>query len=215
MADAKPQAEPSMEEILASIRRIISEDAPAEAEPQTGKTVSAPPAAAAAPAPAKPAPRPAPVAETRIEEQEEEDEVLDLTEKVSDDGTVVNLRSAKPAPAAPPVPEEIELQDATEIAATPEPQPAPQPAPRAPAPASDLVSAAAAEAATASFAALARAVDNQPTGSPISVGGRTLEDIVKEMVRPMIRDWLDVNLPSLVERLVRREIERIAHRGQD
>ena len=39
---------------------------------------------------------------------------------------------------------------------------------------------------------------------------RTLEDLVREMLRPMLKTWLDDNLPSMVERLVRAEIERVA-----
>ncbi|MFG1370763.1 DUF2497 domain-containing protein [Xanthobacter oligotrophicus] len=41
---------------------------------------------------------------------------------------------------------------------------------------------------------------------------RTIEDLVKEILRPMLKDWLDQNLPSIVERLVRAEIERVARR---
>ena len=40
--------------------------------------------------------------------------------------------------------------------------------------------------------------------------GRTLEDLVKEMLRPMLKTWLDDNLPTIVERLVRVEIERVS-----
>jgi len=39
---------------------------------------------------------------------------------------------------------------------------------------------------------------------------RTLQDLVQEMLRPMLKSWLDDNLPTLVERLVRVEIERVA-----
>ena len=39
---------------------------------------------------------------------------------------------------------------------------------------------------------------------------RTLEDLVKEMLRPMLKGWLDDNLPSMVERIVRAEIERVS-----
>lgn len=39
---------------------------------------------------------------------------------------------------------------------------------------------------------------------------RTLEDLVKDMMRPMLQSWLDANLPSIVERMVREEIERVA-----
>ena len=44
---------------------------------------------------------------------------------------------------------------------------------------------------------------------------RTLEDLVKEIMRPMIKEWLDSNLPPLVERLVGREIDRLARRAED
>jgi len=43
---------------------------------------------------------------------------------------------------------------------------------------------------------------------------RTLEDLVREMLRPMLKAWLDDNLPGLVERLVRAEIERVS-RGRN
>jgi uncharacterized protein len=39
---------------------------------------------------------------------------------------------------------------------------------------------------------------------------RTLQDLVQEMLRPMLKSWLDDNLPAVVERLVRAEIERVA-----
>jgi cell pole-organizing protein PopZ len=44
----------------------------------------------------------------------------------------------------------------------------------------------------------------------LAENARTLEDIVKEMMRPMLKQWLEENLPGLVERLVRAEIERVA-----
>ena len=52
-------------------------------------------------------------------------------------------------------------------------------------------------------------------GTPLGEGNRTFEDMVKEVMTPMIRQWLDGNLPGLVERLVRREVERIARRAED
>jgi cell pole-organizing protein PopZ len=48
----------------------------------------------------------------------------------------------------------------------------------------------------------------------LSDNARTLEDIVKEMMRPMLRGWLEENLPGLVERIVRAEIERVARGGR-
>jgi cell pole-organizing protein PopZ len=43
---------------------------------------------------------------------------------------------------------------------------------------------------------------------------RTLEDLVREMLRPLLKSWLDDNLPGLVERVVRAEIERVS-RGRN
>jgi cell pole-organizing protein PopZ len=53
-----------------------------------------------------------------------------------------------------------------------------------------------------SFGELAAAFDG--------IQNRSLEDLAQEMLRPMLQDWLDDNLPTLVERLVREEIERVA-----
>ncbi len=44
----------------------------------------------------------------------------------------------------------------------------------------------------------------------LSQNARTLDDLVKDMLRPMLKSWLDDNLPGLVERLVRAEIERVS-----
>ena len=188
MNEPKPQTEPSMEEILASIRRIISEDSPAEessdeAEPQ---------AEAAA-----------------------DGDVLELTEVVDE----------PPAEEAGPEPEpeteasaEPEPEPETEAAAEPEPEPEPEPAP---APVrevaeTELVSAATATSASGTLAALVAAADPADrAGTPLGEGNRTFEDMVKEVMTPMIRQWLDGNLPGLVERLVRREVERIARRAED
>ncbi|MDX3925435.1 MAG: DUF2497 domain-containing protein [Shinella sp.] len=69
-------------------------------------------------------------------------------------------------------------------------------------PSSGLVSAAVSERVAQSFGALAEAMDAGPR--------RSFDEIAEEMLRPMLRDWLDDNLPTLVERLVREEIERVA-----
>jgi cell pole-organizing protein PopZ len=47
----------------------------------------------------------------------------------------------------------------------------------------------------------------------LSQNPRTLEDLVREMLKPMLKAWLDANLPDMVERLVRAEIERLSRRG--
>jgi cell pole-organizing protein PopZ len=62
---------------------------------------------------------------------------------------------------------------------------------------------------------LARAVEEArppvaaPDPGPTVGGNRTLEDIVKEMLRPMLQEWIDKNLPQLVERAVDREVQRL------
>ena len=184
MNEPKPQQEPSMEEILASIRRIISEDgAPGESSDGRGGPAVAVAAAGS------------------------EDDVLELTNIVED------------APATAPDPEpEPEPEEEAAVEAEAEPEEAPEPEPAAPLPVaeSELLSAAPATSATGALAALVAAADPLDRGG-ITLGeeNRTFEDMVKEVMRPMIREWLDANLPKLVERLVRREIERIARRAED
>lgn len=191
MSEPKPQQEPSMEEILASIRRIISEDGAspgAEAKP-------------AAPAVAEP-----PKAD-----------VLELTEVVEETPEA----EPEPAPVEEASPEqEIELRDEEPPPEQPEmrvvpppPQAEPQPAPRQAIDSAGLIGPAAAAAATSALTSLVQAVDRG--GTPIGHGNRTIEDLVKEVMRPMIKDWLDANLPRLVERLVRKEIERLSHNAEE
>ena len=66
-----------------------------------------------------------------------------------------------------------------------------------------------------SLSALAAAVDTHRRAVDPSIGPRTIEDLVKEVMRPMIKDWLDANLPTLVERMVGREIERLTREAED
>ncbi|MGZ6011854.1 MAG: DUF2497 domain-containing protein [Caulobacteraceae bacterium] len=174
-----------MEEILASIRRIISEDdAPAEGE----ATAEAGPAAA--PPPAEPEALPdfdIPVAEPPSLETGEE--VLELTDRVDE-----------------PV-EPIEPMDMGDLEVV-----APPAAARSELPDDDfpplgdsehLVGDPAAWSAASSFERLER-------GILMPAAGRTLEDVVRELLRPMMSAWLDENLPSIVEHQVAAELERIA-----
>lgn len=189
MTDQSAQ-EPTMEEILASIRRIISEDdAPAEAP--AGEE-SAP---AAEPEP-EPAPSPALMDETPSVQAEEE--VLELTERAEPEQIGdLDVAEAQPFPAAEP-----------------EPEPAPQPAPAA-SPYDSLVGDSAAASAASAFAGLAATFQKPETpaarGPDLNfASGSTVEAMVAEMLRPMLKDWLDANLPSIVEAQVRKEVERIA-----
>ena len=75
---------------------------------------------------------------------------------------------------------------------------APEPSPES------LLSARTAEASRSPLDALSRLVVK-----PEVTGSDTLEGVVREMLRPMLRDWLDANLPTMVEAMVAREIDRI------
>ena len=183
MTDTSAQ-EPTMEEILASIRRIISEDdAPAPA-PE--------PAAAAEPAPLpvaapQPAPAPAPVAE----------DILELTEPVP------APVAAAPAPAPAPAPlssdyDDIEIMP-RETARRPEPAYEPSTSE------DSLLSQTVAESAAGHFGSLAQTVF-------MPGEGRTLEDVVKDLLRPLLKEWLDTHLSAIVEAKVQSEVERISRR---
>jgi cell pole-organizing protein PopZ len=82
-----------------------------------------------------------------------------------------------------------------------------------------LVEAGTAGLAASAFDRLSQAVQEavpQPTasdpGPSVGPNGRNLEDIVKELLRPMLKEWLDKNLPTMVERFVEREIVRLTRR---
>ncbi len=170
MENAQP--EPSMEEILASIRRIISEDeddgAPAAAKAPAARAETAPkPELTLRP----PAPQPSaplqPVAARQVEEPARQ------MRPGSDD-----IEAEKKDMAA------SMIDDAEE----------------------EILDHTAAAAATQAFRNLSQSVR-------ISDGpGRTLEDLVIEMLRPMVKDWLDANLPAIVEEKVEEEVQRVARR---
>jgi hypothetical protein len=244
-----------MEEILASIRRIIADDeakppaaekpASAAAPTKPEKPVAAPAAKApamnvpptaipapqaavakAAPPPAKPAPPPPapPPAPAASNSQDDIDALLNGLDETT---TAEEIR-----PAAP----EADVFELTDDMAVAEPEP-PQPSFRMVEPPDDLEFA---------ESAAARALHRQPAFEPASLessppprpilshstvsavesafnslahtvlsnNARTLEDLVKEMLRPMLKSWLDDNLPGLVERIVKAEIERVSRGRQ-
>ena len=195
MTDTTAQ-EPTMEEILASIRRIISEDdapaetAAAEPEPEANPVFSPEPVEAAA------EPAPEPVDETpAVEEPAVEEDVLELTDVYE----------------APPAAEAI--GDLDVFTAEPEPAASPHSAPAYDA----LVGESAAASAASAFAGFASSLkkpEPAPTRAPVSdmafMSGATVEGMVAEMLKPMLKDWLDANLPGIVQTAVKAEVERIA-----
>jgi cell pole-organizing protein PopZ len=81
--------------------------------------------------------------------------------------------------------------------------------------ADELVSSASADATRQSLEALSAAVTSPaPAAAPAALpaGGRTMEEVVMEALRPMLKQWLDTNLPGMVEAMVAKEISRITGR---
>lgn len=257
MSKDSEKSEPSMDDILASIRRIIDEDGT-----KTRKPAGAPAGKTAA-------------------------DILELTEMVNEDGSVTSLqrpsapsdaapkpidddeppiyadreerglpafgapepvrpapavepkpvppKTVEPPPPAAPPPPPASAAPPVAPAAAPPPRIMPNPStggisltpvntppqqPAASSPQSGLVSGQTANAAAAAFDRLAQAALQQqppqaaaaPRPPSPTVGGRALEDMVAEMLRPMLKQWLDANLPSIVERLVQLEIQKMTKR---
>lgn len=232
MSRAEQANEPTMEEILASIRRIISDDdqeshAAAAAAGEGGVAAGADKAVEAPGSDMEMAeeegamtagnPAEAEMAAMAAEADLDEPEVLELTEEVTE-----------PEPAATGEAEaEIDAEAEAEYQA------------RAEEAAADVVFLEKTEeemdaefnAAGAGTEAAAQAADaGRPSGGllssqadssiasafsslenfVLSTHSRTLEDLVQDMLKPMLKEWLDTNLPPLVERLVREEIERVS-----
>ncbi|MBP7722750.1 MAG: DUF2497 domain-containing protein [Alphaproteobacteria bacterium] len=183
--------DPSIEEILDSIRQIISDDdegAPAQEAP-------APPA----------------------------DDVIELTEKapVKAEEIVVDMQEleealAEPEPAAPPP------AAAAPPAPPPPPKPEPKPEPKDEWPPKDAEPVDKNKDITDDLSTiLTRNAEDSVMGAfteltkraSIDKGeGHTVEDVVREELKPMLKQWLDKHLPSMVERLLQKEMERISKR---
>ncbi len=80
-----------------------------------------------------------------------------------------------------------------------------------------LVSAVAAAASAQAFADLTQAVEQEEADArclPLRPGGETIEDMVRAMLKPILQEWLDTNLPNIVERLVEEEVRRLSRAGR-
>jgi len=171
--------DPSMEDILASIRRILNEDeapksAPEPEEPHVGNSGVL---------------------------------VLDSSMMVPETASNPPPPKAEPKPPAP-----LEAQPTPQATVEHPPLPDPEPPPVPPQPQStSLVAPAAAAAAAASVEALIRSLASERS-TAVQRGGPTIEDLVRVEIRPLLKDWLDIHLPPMVERLVRAEIERVVSR---
>jgi cell pole-organizing protein PopZ len=215
---AKAQ-EPSMEEILASIRRIIADDD--TAKPASPPAAAAPPARPAAlpprnpipPSPQAAAPRPVDPPPSNVMDQRGIDAMLashDEPPAQAEDVLELTEQMAEPVADETPSFQTIDGQSDvifTDPPAQPEPRVAEEPRRQqaAPQPAMldrTLMSSHTSAAVDSAFNALAQTVLVQ--------NARTLEDLVREMLRPLLKSWLDDNLPGMVERIVKAEIERVS-----
>ncbi len=262
MSEPKRDDEPTMEEILASIRKIISEDDP--------ETAEAAPAAAAEDVPL----------DADSAGDGGESEPMELTQMVSEDGSVIDLRAEQqaspglveeeplgeaaaeeptesdraeesewatieplvsegtrvhaelvgedddgielepqePEPASAETELELVAEVEPEVEAETEPQDvvgaaAAEAVPTTPEP--ELESLVSAEATAAATAAMLRLKDRLAAGTAIAGGSdKTLEALVRETMVPHLKSWLDRNLPELVERIVREEIEKMVKRTE-
>jgi cell pole-organizing protein PopZ len=183
MAEPSSESDQSMEDILQSIKRIIAD----EGEPSPTMAGS---------------------------------DVLELTDLLAED--------AAPPAAPEPAPTPKSAQDdidalfnaplpAVEPAPVPAPEPvapiampAPQPAAPAPVSADKLMSESTFEASVAALKALAHRPESSSHESAVFRSGTTVEDLVIESLKPMLKNWLDGHLPDLVRSLVEREIRRVS-----
>jgi uncharacterized protein len=223
MNQAAKAQEPSMEEILASIRRIIADDDAAKGPPSPPgppEPVKAPQVAVAPPPSPLPAPAFVPAAAPSEREPALNETVLDEmlaelnatpapAEEMAAD--VLDLTEAMAAPESPPASGFRTIDGQSDVVfedspAEPFDEPvATQEVPRLQFPERaqrPLMSSSTSAAVDSAFNTLAHTVLVQ--------NARTLEDLVKEMLQPLLKTWLDDNLPGLVERLVKAEIERVS-----
>jgi cell pole-organizing protein PopZ len=190
MPDAKSRTEPTMEEIIASISRVIAEDRhpgdPRAGEGQRGARVT----------PSPP----------------EESDILELTQVVEEDGSLRRITRRSAAEAAPSDASAKLSEPRASAPVTPiEPRGPATNEPTLGSAPERIVSTAASGAAAAAFAQLGSLPRERRREAELPPGGaeRILEDMVREMLRPMLQSWLDEHLPGMVERLVREEIARV------
>jgi len=158
---------------------------------------------------------------------------------VRDDGSVVNVDDPEPEVDPwrdePAFPEP--MAEPEPVFHDPDPPPPPRPSPRRPVPSFDefdddeppppprprmrapeiddgLISRRVAEESSHHFTHLARQLGDDLSIGPMPVGVRTVEEVVRELLKPLLKEWLDENLPTIVERLVQQEIDRMIRRSQ-
>jgi uncharacterized protein len=229
--EPREQQEPSMEEILSSIRRIIADeeadDRSAGEDDELG-TADAQSEALDEDAEA--------LAQAADDQDSEDEDVLELTRVVRESGEVVDLQSERSSAddaaedsvfaargdADDSADREVELapfdQSPEEYPTDPiqdDLQRKDQVVPSEQARATELMSATAATVATGAFAKLSQALQRTPEEESVADrSGRTVEQFIEDIARPMLKDWLDEHLPAIIERLVQKEIQKISRRAE-
>jgi cell pole-organizing protein PopZ len=219
MAKVSTAQEPSMEEILASIRRIISEDEHGLGAPKAASEFKAPefkPSELPALTPKLPS---VPVSAADIDALFSA-RVAEFAGPLSPSHSrteaapspMVEPRMLRPAP---PVPEPVRAAEPVRVAEparAPAPVHADKPAPAPVRPVLPVVNDVPASEPLLSpiSDAIIHSAFGNLAGAVSAAHSQTLDDLVKDMLRPMLKTWLDTNLPPLVERLVRDEIERLS-----
>ncbi len=162
--------EPSMEDILASIKKIIADDSERKISPPRVRT--------------------SPLHTVPMHD------VVDLAERTAKLTPLVEEPSVSESEVVPEMVDDdvLELNERAPDTMVDD--------------VTDIVSPAAAEASRSALSSLSRLIVK-----PAVEGGDTLEGLVREMLKPMLKDWLDANLPEVVERVVAQEVARISGRS--
>jgi cell pole-organizing protein PopZ len=192
-----------MEEILASIRRIIADEDPAPNESPPAATEAVGPEQGAL-APPRVGPRSVPAPRVAPSDPPKRDDDIDsMLAQLQATSRQAPASAEDPAHAVHTVDEPAAMRFDTRPSEPATPRSGEERRPVAPkADDRGLMSAATTAAVESAFHSLAETAQVR--------SGRTLEDVVSDILRPMLKAWLDENLPGLVERLVRAEIERVA-----
>lgn len=209
MAGNKPEQEPSIEEILASIRQIISDDD--ETRPAGDIELAA--------EEKFDIPLHAPDAEEDDSAGASFADVLELTNEVSGEEKVFDQSEEKfEIPVAEPIVKEVPPPRSADVDLSYKEEPTRKGADLTGQNDIDaLFSSPAAEATTEAFSRLLGniPVEREENKRMYADGRITLEDIAKDLLRPMLRQWVDDNVPAMVERLVEKELEKLARQARE
>jgi cell pole-organizing protein PopZ len=213
-----------MEEILSSIRRIIADE-------ETDDNSSGDDELGAAEAQSEALDDDVEaLARGAADEADADEDVLELTKVVRESGEVIDLQGERPSAGDAMDHDEAEDHDDRRLELAPlDPAPDEEPADAGGdhfqgkdqvvhsehSRAAELMSASTASVAGGAFAKLSQALQRTTEEESVADGsGRTLEQFIEDIARPMLKEWLDENLPAIVERLVQKEIQKISRRAE-